>query len=40
MENLLTSAEVILDCLSDGVYVCDRERRIVYWGKAAERITG
>lgn len=40
MENLLTSAEVILDCLSDGVYVCDRERRIVYWSKSAERITG
>jgi len=40
MENLLTSAEVILDCLSDGVYVCDRERRIVYWGKSAELITG
>mgnify|MGYP001818270538 FL=1 len=40
MSDLLTSAEVILDCLSDGVYVCDRERRIVYWGKSAERITG
>jgi PAS domain S-box-containing protein len=40
MENLLTSAEVILDCLSDGVYVCDLERRIVYWSKSAERITG
>jgi sigma-B regulation protein RsbU (phosphoserine phosphatase) len=31
---------VILDSLSDGVYVCDRERRIVYWSKSAERITG
>jgi PAS domain S-box-containing protein len=40
MENLLTSAEVILDCLSDGVYVCDRERRIVYWSTSAQRITG
>jgi len=40
MSDLLTSAEVILDSLSDGVYVCDRERRIVYWSKSAERITG
>jgi len=40
MKNLIFSAEDIIDCLSDGVYVCDRERRIVYWSKAAERITG
>ncbi len=30
----------ILDSLNDGLYVCDCERRIVYWSKAAERITG
>ena len=30
----------IIDCLSDGVYVCDRDRRITYWSKSAERITG
>jgi len=40
MSDLLTSAEVILDSLSDGVYVCDRKRQIVYWGKSAQRITG
>ena len=40
MKQLLESTEVILDCLSDGVYVCDRERKIVYWSKSAERITG
>ena len=40
MENLLTASSVILDSLSDGVYVCDRDRRIVYWSKSAERITG
>jgi PAS domain S-box-containing protein len=40
MKELLESTEVILDCLSDGVYVCDRERKIVYWSKSAERITG
>ena len=37
---LLISAEKIIDCLNDGVYVCDRKRRIVYWSKSAERITG
>lgn len=40
MENLLTVLSVILDSLSDGVYVCDLDRRIVYWSKSAERITG
>ena len=39
-QNLLTASSVILDSLSDGVYVCDTDRRIVYWSKAAERITG
>jgi PAS domain S-box-containing protein len=40
MENLLTASNTILDSLSDGVYVCDRDRRIVYWSRSAERITG
>jgi PAS domain S-box-containing protein len=40
MEDLLTRSNVILDSLSDGVYVCDRDRKIVYWSKSAERITG
>ena len=40
MNELLISAENILDCLSEGVYVCDRDRRIVFWSKSAERITG
>ena len=39
-QNLLTASSVILDSLSDGVYVCDTDRKIVYWSKAAERITG
>ena len=30
----------IVDSLSEGVYVCDLERRITFWGKSAERITG
>ncbi len=30
----------ILDHLSDGVYFTDRQRRITYWNKAAERLTG
>jgi len=40
MKELLISTEKIIDCLNDGVYVCDRDRRIVYWNKSAERITG
>jgi PAS domain S-box-containing protein len=31
---------LILDSLNDGVYVTDPNRRIVYWSKSAERITG
>ncbi len=30
----------ILDNLSDGVYFVDRDRRIIYWNKGAERISG
>jgi phosphoserine phosphatase RsbU/P len=37
---LLTASSVILDSLNDGVYVCDKDRRIVFWSKAAQRITG
>ena len=40
MNELLLSSETILDSLSEGVYVCDRDRRIVFWSKSAERITG
>jgi PAS domain S-box-containing protein len=40
MTDLLLSSEMILDSLSEGVYVCDRDRRIVFWSKSAERITG
>ena len=39
-QELLTASNVILDSLSDGVYVCDRDRRIVFWSRAAARITG
>src|SRR5450756_340591 len=35
-ENLLG----ILDAVSDGVYVTTGERKIVFWSKGAERITG
>jgi PAS domain S-box-containing protein len=38
LADLDTSA--IIDSLSDGVYVCDLDRRIVYWNESAERITG
>lgn len=30
----------VLENLSDGVYFVDRSRRILYWNKGAERITG
>lgn len=30
----------LIDNLYDGVYFVDKERRIVYWNKGAERITG
>lgn len=34
------SSTQILDYMNDGVYVTDRERHIVYWNKAAERLVG
>ena len=40
MNELSISAESILNGLSEGVYVCDRDRRIVFWSKSSERITG
>lgn len=33
-------ARTILDALTDGVYITNLDRRIVYWNKAAELITG
>ena len=30
----------IINSLNEGVYVCDLDRRITYWSKSAERITG
>ncbi len=30
----------VLENLYDGLYIVDRERRIIYWNKAAERLTG
>ena len=32
--------KTLLDQLFDGVYFVDKDRRILYWNKAAERITG
>jgi sigma-B regulation protein RsbU (phosphoserine phosphatase) len=40
MNSQLAASSVILDSLGEGVYVCDRDRRIVYWNKSAEQITG
>jgi len=33
-------AETILDSLADGVYVTDKDRRILFWNRTAEQITG
>jgi len=38
--NILNSdPRTVLDSLGDGLYVTDRDRRIVCWGRSAERIT-
>ncbi len=34
------SLRTLLDSLFDGVYVVDEERRITYWNRGAERLTG
>lgn len=36
-EDLMTS---IVDSIAEGVYIVDRDRRIGFWNKGAERITG
>ena len=36
----LHDADIILNSLNEGLYVCDLDRRILYWSKSAERITG
>ena len=30
----------VLNSIFDGVYIVDRERRIIFWNRAAEEITG
>lgn len=40
MEIINGNMKEILDNLYDGVYIVDRERRILYWNKAAEELTG
>jgi len=39
-EITLPKSDLILDSLQYGLYICDLERRIIYWSKSAERITG
>jgi len=38
MKNI--TVEALIDSLYDGIYVCDTDRRIIYWSKRAVRITG
>ena len=40
MKKTKTFYEGVLDNLYDGIYFVDRDRKITYWNKAAERITG
>ncbi len=40
MVNPLTLSTTIFNSLNEGVYVCDKNRRIVFWSKSAEKITG
>jgi PAS domain S-box-containing protein len=35
-----TALGLVLDSLFDGVYIVDRERRILFWNQGAERLTG
>jgi diguanylate cyclase (GGDEF)-like protein/PAS domain S-box-containing protein len=37
---MLPDPKTILDNINDGIYFVDPERRITYWNKGAERITG
>jgi len=40
MIDLTVLQQTILDHLHDGVYVVDRDRRILYWNRSAQRISG
>ncbi len=40
MEKITDTYKLILDNFYDGVYLTDRDRKILYWNKSAERITG
>jgi diguanylate cyclase (GGDEF)-like protein/PAS domain S-box-containing protein len=40
IEQTLEFYQSLLDSLYDGIYFMDRDRRILYWNKGAERITG
>lgn len=40
MKTPIEQYKTILDNLYDGVYLVDKERRILYWNAAAEKITG
>jgi diguanylate cyclase (GGDEF)-like protein/PAS domain S-box-containing protein len=40
MENTFTIPNNVLSSLHEGLYITDRNRKIVFWNKAAEHITG
>jgi len=40
MNSITGNLRTVLDNLYDGVYLVDKNRKILYWNKAAEEITG
>lgn len=38
--NINLQPETILDSISQGIYITDLDRRIIYWSHSAERLTG
>lgn len=40
IENPGSLLQEVLNCLFDGVYIVDRDRRILFWNRGAEEITG
>lgn len=40
MEKVFGSCKELLDNLNEGVYIVDKNRKIVYWNQEAERISG
>ncbi|MCX5683689.1 MAG: SpoIIE family protein phosphatase, partial [Planctomycetota bacterium] len=40
LDDFQIPSQRVLDSMNDGIYIVDRDRKILFWGKSAERITG